>query len=223
MASRVIALDGPAGSGKSTTAREVAKRLGIGHLDSGALYRAMTALAADMDPLAGTAVVSRAVGRGLRLEDRGGRFVPVVDGEDDVTKILRSPEVTARVSAVAALPEVREWVTTALREAVAGHPRGAVADGRDIGTVVFPDAAVKVFVTASLDARANRRVRDEGAASSLASIRDAMVGRDEADSRRELSPLRAAADAVTLDTTNLTFEEQVGQVVAWARESGKFA
>ncbi len=222
MADGVIAIDGPAASGKSSTAKAVAARLNLAHLDSGALYRAATLAALDTDiPLTGIRVVAlaRSLPVGLRLTDAGYR--PSVAGVDVSTEI-RTERVTARVSEVAALPEVRGWVNEALRVAVAEHPRGVVMDGRDIGTVVFPDAALKIFLIADPEERARRRLLQDGRATEPDSIDAAsrqLIARDAADSARSVAPLAQAADAVVVDTTGLSFDEQVDQVTRLARKA----
>ena len=242
MTLRVIAIDGPAASGKSSTASLVARRLGWTHLDSGALYRAITLAA--LDNLRETAgEKARERGRGKRetwgaqqivalAEDLPVRLVLVDDvfrpevAGVDVAQAIRSERVTQRVSEIAAIPEVRHWVNVQQREAVQGHPRGVVVDGRDIGTVVFPDAPLKVFLTASSEERARRRLAERGAGKGGVGVggdaelrREAEVleARDRADSTRAVAPLRAAADAVVLDTTRLSLEQQVQAVVALAR------
>jgi cytidylate kinase len=149
----------------------------------------------------------------FRLTDDG--FRPEVAGVD-VSKDIRTDRVTAHSSPVSALPEVREWVNRALRAAVASHPRGAVLDGRDIGSVVFPDAAVKVYLTAADEERARRRLKQQGRATDAASLTETvavMTGRDKADSTRAVAPLSVAEGAVVIDTTELTFEEQVAKVI----------
>ena len=157
MTLRVIAIDGPAASGKSSTASLVARRLGWAHLDSGALYRAITL--AVLDNLGETwgaqQIVALAEGLPVRLVLVDDVFRPEVAGVD-VAQAIRSERVTRRVSEIAAIPEVRHWVNVQQREAVEGHARGVVVDGRDIGTVVFPDAPLKVFLTASPEERAGR-------------------------------------------------------------------
>lgn len=231
MSLRVIAIDGPAASGKSSTAALVARRLGWAHLDSGALYRAVTLAALDSvgDEGPGTGagwsaqqIVALAEDLPVRLVLVQDVFRPEVAGVD-VAQAIRTERVTQRVSAVAALPEVRHWVNVRQREAVQGHLRGVVVDGRDIGTVVFPDAPLKVFLTASPAERARRRLVERGgpgSPDSAAVDREAEVlaARDRADSTRRVAPLRAAADAVILDTTRLSLEQQVAHVVALARE-----
>lgn len=217
----VIAIDGPAASGKSSTARAVAARLGLVHLDSGALYRTAAWLSlregiADPDALA-----RAAAGAGIALVPAGTTLAVTVAGEP-AEPAIRAPEVTARVSAVAAMPPVRRWVDGVLRRAVAEHG-GAVLDGRDIGTVVFPDAALKVFLTATPVARARRRLLQDGLGTEepgLGEEAGRLAERDRLDAGRPVAPLRKAADALELDTTELGFADQVAAIVAWARDRG---
>ena len=228
---RVIAIDGPAASGKSSTASLVARRLGWVHLDSGALYRAITLGALDNlgergagsgSPWSAQQIVALAEGLPVRLVLVDDVFRPEVAGVD-VAQAIRSERVTQRVSEIAAIPEVRHWVNVQQREAVQAHSRGVVVDGRDIGTVVFPDAPLKVFLTASPEERARRRLAErEGGrgGSGEAEVRreaEVLAARDRADSTRAVAPLKAAADAVLLDTTRLSLEQQVQAVVALAR------
>jgi len=231
---RVIAIDGPAASGKSSTAAAVARRLEWVHLDSGALYRAVTLAVLDNLEGAGGRGRAREGGEGwpaqqivalvedlpIRLVLVGDVFRPAVAGVD-VEEAIRSERVTRQVSAIAAIREVRNWVNVQQRDAVAGVARGVVVDGRDIGTVVFPDAPVKVFLTASPEERARRRLTQRGSRidpAELAREAQALAARDLADSTRPLAPLRAAADAVRLDTTDLSLEQQADRVVALARK-----
>lgn len=220
MTSRVIAIDGPAGSGKSTTAKAVAVRLDIPHVESGALYRAVTLAALDADvPFVGQRLVALARSLPIRLDLTDSGFRPEIAGAD-VSQEIRSARVTADVSEVSAIPEVRAWVNEEVRAAVARHPRGAVLDGRDIGTVVFPDAALKIFLTASPEARARRRLLQDGRPGDEAAVRGEIADlarRDVADSSRAVAPLRAAEDAIHLDTSDLSFEEQVERIVRLAR------
>jgi len=217
---RVVAIDGPAGSGKSTTARAVADRLGFAHLDSGALYRAMTLAAIDNEvPLDAQRLVALARALPVRLSLVGNEFRPEVAGTD-VSESVRRSDVTARVSAVSALPQVRDLVNGLLRAAAAEHPQGVVVDGRDIGTVVFPEAPVKILLTATPEARARRRLTQEGRALDVKTLQaetERLAHRDAADARRAVAPLRAAPDAVVLDTTNLTFDQQVDRIAEQAR------
>lgn len=223
MVPRVVAIDGPAASGKSSTAKAVARALGWTHLDSGALYRALTLAA--LDHLGGGAwLETRIVGLADELHVQlvliGSEFRPSVGGVD-VGEAIRTERVTARVSEVAALPAVRKWVNARQRDAVQVHPTGVVVDGRDIGTVVFPDAPVKVFLTATPEERVRRRItqRGEGLDPERVSRESmALAARDEADSTRSVAPLKPAPDALILDSTRLSFQEQVDRVVALARE-----
>lgn len=227
----VIAIDGPSASGKSSTARAVAERLGFAHLDSGALYCGVTLVAlrgvtrdgapADSDPLAGgaEAVLRAAEERGLVLYPDGAGFAAYLEGEP-CDEAIRTAEVTRHVSAVSAVPEVREWVNAHLRELVRAG-RNVVVDGRDIGTVVFPEADLKVFLTASPEVRARRRVlQRHGVPDEAAIARETalLVARDAADASRPVAPLRQAPDARVLDSSGLTFDQQVGRIVGWARE-----
>jgi cytidylate kinase len=225
--SHIIAIDGPAASGKSTTARTVARRLGFAHLDSGALYRGVTLVAirdlgaAPGDALDANQLLRSAERRGLRLLFDGTGYAPYLGGEP-VDEAVRTPDVTALVSPVSALPEVREWVNQQLR-ALAGAGQSVVVDGRDIGTVVFPDATLKVYLTASPATRAERRLRQRGQEVDPAELRRetaALAARDEADSRRAVAPLRMARDAIAVDGTSLDFDQQVARIVALARERG---
>ena len=231
MTLRVIAIDGPAASGKSSTASLVARRLGWTHLDSGALYRAMTLAVLDNLGESGAGnrerwsaerIIALAEDLPVRLVLVDDLFRPEVAGVD-VAQAIRSERVTQRVSEIAAIPEVRHWVNVQQREAVQGHARGVVVDGRDIGTVVFPDAPLKVFLTASPEERARRRLAERGGTgggggdAELRREADVLEARDRADSTRAVAPLRAAADAVLLDTTRLSLEQQVQAVVALAR------
>jgi len=221
MTLRVIAIDGPAASGKSSTAALVAKGLGWAHLDSGALYRALTLAALDNigAELSAQRILALAEEMPVRLVLVGDVFRPEVAGVD-VKDAIRSERVTRHVSAVAAIPEVRAWVNARQREAAAQHPSGVVVDGRDIGTVVFPEAPLKVFLTATPDERARRRLSQRGRETGPREVQresQALAARDEADSTRPVAPLKPAPDAVFLDSTALTLDEQVRQVVELAR------
>jgi cytidylate kinase len=219
----VIAIDGPSASGKSSTARAVAEALGFAHLDSGSLYRGVTLVALREsarrgEPLEPEAILRAAEDRGLMLQPDGTGFAAYLEGEP-VEDALRSFEVTAHVSAIAAIPVVREWVNSRLRATVRAG-QDVVVDGRDIGTVVFPDADLKIFLTASAEARAGRRISQRGEAveaSHLDAETAALAARDHADSTRQVAPLRPADDAVHLDTTTMNFAEQVRFIVDRAR------
>jgi len=220
----IIALDGPAGSGKSSTARALAARLGYRHLDSGAFYRAITyaALKEGIEPARWPSLTAADLDA-LRVRGRPaeGGYRMTVCGED-VSRAIRSPEVNAHVSAMAAVPAVREWLMDALRDA--GATGGLVADGRDIGTVVFPDAELKAYLVCAPQERARRRLLEQGLESpDDADVRaeaERLMARDALDSARTVAPLAQAADAVRVDTTSLGFAEQVETLVRLARERG---
>jgi len=221
--SRVVSIDGPAGSGKSTTARAVAQALGFAHLDSGALYRAFTlaALDAAVDLTAGERIAAMARELPIRLDLTGDRFRPEIAGVD-VSESVRRADVTQSVSAVSALPAVRERATAMLRAAATLHPRGIVADGRDIGSVVFPDAQLKIFLTASALERAARRMHQEARSGDATAVRaeaEALLARDRADSERPVAPLCTPDGAVPLDTTGMAFSHQVETIVDLARKT----
>lgn len=226
---RVIAIDGPAASGKSSTGAQVARELGWAHLDSGALYRAVTLATIDRlgeegrgtgEGWSAQRILALAEELPVRLVLVDDTYRPEVAGVD-VEVEIRSARVTARVSEIAAIPEVRRWVNACQRDAVAVHPAGVVVDGRDIGTVVFPDAPLKIFLTASARERARRRLSQRGQGLDDARVvRESqdLEARDRADASRPVAPLKPADDAVTLDSTTLSLEEQVRRVVALARE-----
>jgi cytidylate kinase len=208
---RVVAVDGPAGSGKSTVSRAVADALGLAVLDTGAMYRVVTLAAleagVDLDDGATLGDLARTAAMDL---DGGVRL----DGRD-VRDAIRGPEVTAAVSRVSAHPTVREVLVARQRE-WATTRGGGVVEGRDIGTVVFPDAPLKIYLTADEEERARRRQRDETAADRAADVATVVADlarRDRMDSTRAASPLTAADDAVVVDTTAMTREEVVAHVV----------
>ncbi|HJP86052.1 MAG TPA: (d)CMP kinase [Gemmatimonadaceae bacterium] len=210
----VIAIDGPAASGKSSTAQMVAEKLGYLHIDSGSLYRAATAAAlrTRQDALSWTEDdVLRAV-RSVELLAARTSFYPALDGHS-IEDEIRGTDVTKHVSRVAQMPRVREWVNAKVRTAAAD--RNVVVDGRDMGTVVFPDADVKIFLTADSRERAARRLRQRGTPTSEQMIVDETRLIDERDARdaRQTVP---AVDAVVIDTTRLTQQEQVERIVTLA-------
>lgn len=219
----IIAIDGPAGSGKSTVAKRVAEELGFRYLDTGAMYRAVAVRALE-DGISlddERAVAGIASSEGVAFAHEPGHAVPtrVFIGDEDVTEAIRTPEADGAVSAVARLPLVREAMVVQQRHI--GQSRDIVVEGRDIGSVVFPDADVKIFLTATPDERARRRAAeqiDRGHAVSEDEVADAMARRDEADSTRATSPLVAAADAIQLDTTGLSIDQVVERIATFARD-----
>jgi cytidylate kinase len=209
---RVVAVDGPSGSGKSTVSRGVATALGLDVLDTGAMYRAVTLAALDEGIDLRDESACTKVAEGVHVTLSGGHVV--LDGRD-VTDEIRGPHVTGAVSIVSAHPGVRAVLVARQRAWVDEH-HGGVVEGRDIGTVVFPDATVKVFLTASDDERARRRQHDEVVARrdiGVDEVRAALARRDELDSTRATSPLRRADDALVIDTTNRSADDVVAQVV----------
>jgi len=209
----VIAIDGPAGAGKSTVARGVAAELGFTYLDSGAMYRcvALAALRAGTDLDDGDAL--GALAEGLAIDFDGRRVL--LDGED-VTEEIRAPRVSAAASRVSVHPRVREAMVARQRQLIAAG--NYVAEGRDIGTVVSPASPLKIFLTASDEERAQRRAAESG--EDFEKVLAAQRQRDARDTEREHGALRAAEDAVELDTTGFTQDEVVARVVALARERG---
>ena len=216
----IIAIDGPAGSGKSTTAKAVARELGFRHLDSGAFYRAIThaALLRGLPVDAWARLAAPELDAlGVEAQPSAHGFRMFVDGVD-VGEPIRTPGVTAQVSAMARVPAVRTWLLDRLR--AAARDNDLVADGRDIGTVVFPDAELKIFLIADPRARAERRLRQMGRSTAPLDIDEEesrIAERDRIDSNRDVAPLRPADDVILLDTTALHFDEQVRRIVDLAR------
>ncbi|MGQ0849485.1 MAG: (d)CMP kinase [Actinomycetota bacterium] len=207
MAPVIVAVDGPGGAGKSTVSRHLASRLGWLHLDTGAFYRAVTlaVLRADVDPADSKTVL--AVGTVARLrQERGLTFL---DGQD-VSVEIRSTAVTRAVSGVSAHRELRRIMVRHQRQWVAGHRRPAVVEGRDIGTVVFPNARVKVWLVASAAERARRRAIETG--DNREQVAADLAKRDRFDSSRRVSPQKPAADAIHIDTTNLSIDRVVERI-----------
>jgi cytidylate kinase len=211
----IIAIDGPAGAGKSTVASRLASRIGIPYLDTGAMYRAVGLLALQdgleppLDELAAARVVELMDRHRIEVEPANGGTTILVDGHD-VGEDIRSPECSLMASAVSALAEVRKALVPLQR--ALGLQKGGVMEGRDIGTVVFPDADLKVFLTASVDERAHRRHRDLSGRevdTSLEEVRAQQQQRDLQDTSRAESPLQVARGSVVVDTTGLTLEEVV--------------
>ncbi|MCH7760828.1 (d)CMP kinase [candidate division TA06 bacterium] len=236
----IIAIDGTAGSGKSTTAREVAQRLGFAYLDTGAMYRAITYKALKTQiGLEDPGAISRMVEetrmeirmanaeRGMQNPESSNQN-PVtrifLDGED-VTLAIRSPEVDQRVSLVSSYPRIREKMVELQRKMVNEIRNGIICEGRDMGTVVFPKAEVKIFLNASLRARAKRRQKElteRGIHLSLQQVEADLARRDRLDSERKVSPLRQAPDAILIDTTDLTVEEEINRVLEIVKKKLNF-
>ena len=223
----IVAIDGPAASGKSTTARLVAERLGYRWVDTGAMYRALAlkVVREKIKPWEEGRLREMLGRTEVRLEEGDGGLRVLLDGED-VTDLVRSPEVTRAVSWVCALPFVREAMVQLQRRMAAGG--GVVMEGRDIGTVVVHDSEVKVFLDADVRQIARRRwreLREKGMDASLEDVERELEERDRKDSAREHSPLRRAPDAILVDTTNLSVEEQVERIVrmveAYVQAAGK--
>jgi cytidylate kinase len=212
----VIAIDGPAASGKSSTAQMVAEKLGFLHVDSGSLYRAATAAMLRREKDASRWTEQSVLDAAGPLELRAARtsFYPVLEGRA-IEEEIRGPDVTRNVSRVAQMPRVREWVNAKVREAAAS--KNVVVDGRDMGTVVFPDADLKIFLVADSRERALRRLRQRGTPASEQLLDDETIRireRDERDAKQTVP----SPDAVTIDTTGLTQSEQVEQIVGLSKQ-----
>jgi cytidylate kinase len=220
----VIAIDGPSGSGKGTVCEALARRLGWHLLDSGALYR-LVALdgrraGVDLDDAEGLAARALALDLVFEPAPGGGEIRVRLDGED-VSDAIRTDEVGQDASRVAALPAVREALVERQR-AFAKAP-GLIADGRDMGTVVFTDAPVKIFLTASAEARAERRYKqlmDKGLSANLAALLQSIRDRDERDASRSVAPLKPAGDALVIDSTGVPVADVIAEVLAAARRAG---
>lgn len=208
----VIAIDGPSGSGKGTVAHAVAGILGFHYLNSGALYRTVALAALESGTDLENALVLRDIALNLMAKFDGES---VVLGGRDVTDVVRSEAVSLAASRIAALPEVRDALLE--RQRALRQPPGLVADGRDMGSVVFPDALLKIYLTASTEERAKRRYKqlmDKGLHAIMAPLLQDIRERDKRDSARSVAPLRQSADAALLDTTQMSVEEVVAQVLA---------
>ncbi len=216
LANRVVAIDGPAGSGKSTTAKLVAARLGYRYLDTGAMYRALTwfAMKHGVAPSDGEKLRVLAESVSIDFETHEDVNLVFINGED-VTKEIRGVEVTAKVSEVSAHPGVRRAMVKKQKEL--GKEGAIVAEGRDTTTVVFPDADAKIYLDASVRTRAERRLIDlvkMGVSTTLEELIADIERRDKYDTTRTHSPLKRARDAIVIDTTNVTIEEQVERVMS---------
>jgi CMP/dCMP kinase len=219
----VLTIDGPSGSGKGTISRAVARRLGWHYLDSGALYRAVGVAAGwnDLDLSDASALVRCTFDTEVGFREAGDGEPRVLVNGSDATDELRTETAGAAASAIAAIPEVRSALVA--RQRAFRRPPGLVADGRDMGTVIFPGAATKVFLTASAEERAGRRykqLKDKGVSVTLAGLLREILARDARDASRAVAPLRPASDAVTIDTTGLPIDEVVERVLALVRSRG---
>ncbi|NWF90280.1 MAG: (d)CMP kinase [Ignavibacteriaceae bacterium] len=219
----IVAIDGPAGSGKSTSAKLVAQKLGFLYIDTGAMYRAITFLAMEKNILNSQNEVSKlAETCVMKLRFVEGKTQIHVD-DKDLTKEIRSPEVNAKVSEISKIQGVRQALVQKQRE-MAAENAGVVMEGRDIGTVVFPNADVKIYLIASLDERSKRRAKEfaeQGKNITVEAVKENLVQRDIIDSTREFAPLTKASDAIEVDTSNITIEEQVEIIVQLINEKLK--
>ncbi|WP_405809221.1 (d)CMP kinase [Streptomyces sp. NBC_00210] len=214
----IVAIDGPAGTGKSSTSKAVAAALGLSYLDTGAQYRAITwwMITNGVD-VQDPAAIATAAGKPAIVSGTDPVAPTItVDGLDAAGPI-RTQEVSSKVSAVSAVPEVRARITELQRSIASAAEKGIVVEGRDIGTTVLPDADLKIFLTASPEARAARR-SGELKGSDIAATREALIKRDAADSSRKTSPLAKADDAVEVDTTDLTLQQVIECVVTLVEE-----
>jgi cytidylate kinase len=218
MANLVITIDGPAASGKSTVARLLAERLGASFLDTGAMYRAVTLAAVEggVDMSDEEKLLAVLDNRDFQFAVREGRMVVFIDGLD-VTEQIRKPEVTANARYIASAVKLREKLVEMQRQFAAGEKK-IVTEGRDQGTVVFPDADVKFFLTADARERARRRQAESLRNESLEQIQRAIEERDKSDEGRAVGPLKPADDAIVIDTTNLSIEEVVEKLLRYVEE-----
>lgn len=215
----IIAIDGPAGSGKSTAAKNIAQKLGFTYLDTGAMYRAITFIALRkgiVDDIAAVIDVARKIS--LKLKFENGTTRVFVDGEE-ITEQIRSAEVNGKVSEVSVIPEVRTELVKIQKKL--GEEGNIVAEGRDVTTVVFPNADLKIYLTASIEARAKRRFKEfqeKKADITLEEVKANLEKRDKIDSGREVSPLRKADDAIEFDNTSLTPEDDLEYLLKRIKE-----
>lgn len=218
---KIVAIDGPAGAGKSTVAREVAAALGFAFLDTGAMYRAATwwAMHIGADLHDQDALAEATVSIPLEMQFDEGAFRISVDNQDLTTQI-RTPEVTENIKYLAQVPEVRRHLVE--RQRAFGQHQPTVAEGRDIGTIVFPNARCKIYLDATPQERATRRVaqmKSQGVSADFENVVAAIERRDESDMTREVSPLKRAPDAHVIDTTEMTQDEVITSIVELARRS----
>jgi CMP/dCMP kinase len=213
MTGRIVAIDGPAGVGKSSVSREVARRLGVPYLDTGAMYRAVTyaVIHSGVDPGDGDGATKAAEAAEIVVDEQ----CVTIDGKD-ATSLIRGADVTKLVSKVSAHPGVRSELRTRQRSWMSERAAG-VMEGRDIGSVILPDADVKIFLTARPEVRAQRR-HGELSGAELAEVATDLARRDEADANRAVSPMRPADDAVVLDTSDLTLDEVIEKILELVNE-----
>ena len=211
----IIAIDGPAGSGKSTSAKLIAKKLGYLYIDTGAMYRAITFLALENKAMGDESrIVELARNSKIELSYDDGEVITLLN-DKNISKEIRAPEVNSTVSEVSKISDVRKLLVVKQRM-MGAKENGVVMEGRDIGTVVFPNADVKIFLTALLDTRANRRTNEynkKGSTVLVDDIKNNLSNRDKIDSSRNDSPLIKASDAIEVDTTNVTIDEQVNLIL----------
>ncbi|MER5599085.1 (d)CMP kinase [Streptomyces sp. NPDC002265] len=214
----IVAIDGPSGTGKSSTSKAVAAQLGLSYLDTGAQYRAITWWMVNNGiDIADPAAIADAAGKPDIVSGTDPAAPTITVDGTDVSGPIRTQEVTSKVSAVSAVPEVRARITELQRSLAASAAGGIVVEGRDIGTTVLPDADLKVFLTASAEARAARR-SGELKGADVQATREALLKRDAADSSRKTSPLAKADDAVEVDTSDLTLPQVIACVVGLVEE-----
>lgn len=215
----IIAIDGPAGAGKSTIAKKVAADLGYAYIDTGAMYRTVTlAFLRSGKPFTEETVTAMARSLSIDFKWQDGINRVFANGEE-VTEAIRTLDVSQNVSKVSAVGGVREAMTAAQRSI--GAQGGVVMDGRDIGTVVFPDAELKVFLTASVEERARRRyleLKEKGTAVTMAELEQKIAQRDKLDANRKIAPLKCAEDAVFLDSTSLTIDQVTEKIIDLAKK-----
>ncbi|MFL1904074.1 (d)CMP kinase [Streptomyces tauricus] len=214
----IVAIDGPSGTGKSSTSKAVAAQLGLSYLDTGAQYRAITWWMVNNGiDIADPSSIADAAGKPDIVSGTDPSAPSITVDGTDVAGPIRTQEVTSKVSAVSAVPEVRARITELQRSIASAAVQGIVVEGRDIGTTVLPDADLKIFLTASPEARAARR-SGELKGADVAATREALIKRDTADSTRKTSPLAKAADAVEVDTSDLTLQQVIECVVTLVEE-----
>jgi cytidylate kinase len=215
----IVAIDGPAGAGKSTVAAHLARTFGLLNLETGAMYRALAlkALRSHTDVDNGAALLALTESTAITLESTSSGNRVLLDGQD-VTGELRNPDVTQAASHVSVHGPVRAWMVNAQRALGLAAASGVVMEGRDIGTVVFPDADVKIFLDASVEARGDRRFAQQPTSESKEDLLREMRERDQRDRQRTESPLRPAADAITLDTTGMTLEQVLERAAELVRK-----